>query len=91
VENGVSGEIYNLAAREALSEMEWHRQIAKLMDWNGDIDVTEEFVPMEGFNPEQHLVLDTSKIRKQLNYKEIYSVQEGLSDTIQWELENISS
>jgi nucleoside-diphosphate-sugar epimerase len=91
VESTRSGEIYNLAAEEILSEMEWYQQIAKLMNWKGEISVTEEPVLSDSFNLEQHFVIDISKIQKQLSYKEIFSIQDSLLNTIQWELETISS
>jgi nucleoside-diphosphate-sugar epimerase len=87
VESGHSGEIYNLAAEETLSEMEWYQQIAELMNWKGEISVTEKPVLSDNFNPEQHFVIDISKIQKQLNYKEIFSIQDSLLKTVQWELE----
>ncbi|MDR1685570.1 MAG: NAD-dependent epimerase/dehydratase family protein [Desulfovibrio sp.] len=91
VESDVSGEIYNLAAQEVLSEMEWYQRTAELMNWKGTITVSEESGLTDSFNPEQHLVVDTAKIRKELHYKELFSVQEGLRHTIQWELENVQS
>jgi nucleoside-diphosphate-sugar epimerase len=91
VESGISGEIYNLASQEVLSEIEWYRQIAKLMDWKGNISVNEKSALSDGFNPKQHLVLDISKIQTELNYSEIFSIRDGLLNTVQWELKNISS
>lgn len=88
-ETGLPGEIYNLASHEALTELEWYQQIAKLMEWEGDIVVSQSSPSLDGLNLNQDLVLDTSKIRKQLGYKERFSTQEGLLDTIQWEFEKM--
>lgn len=39
-------------------------------------------------DPKQDLVLDTSRIRRELGYKEIVSPDEGLSQTVAWEREH---
>jgi nucleoside-diphosphate-sugar epimerase len=83
-------EIYNLAAQETLTELEWYRRIARLMSWQGDIVIDKTSSAEDGMNYAQHLAGDTRKIRKQLGYKEIFSLDEGLADTIRWELENIT-
>ncbi|MDR1270018.1 MAG: NAD-dependent epimerase/dehydratase family protein [Planctomycetaceae bacterium] len=91
-ESNIRNEIYNLAALETLTELEWYQEIAKLMDWHGNIVVTQEnSTPDNNTNSKQHLIADTTKIRKQLNYKEIFSIREGLNDTIQWELNMLES
>ncbi|MDR2031775.1 MAG: NAD-dependent epimerase/dehydratase family protein [Azoarcus sp.] len=90
MESHVVREIYNLAAQQALSEMEWYRRIADIMHWHGDIVIGETSATAGGMNYAQHLVGDTDKIRKQLSYKEILSLDDGLADTIRGELENIA-
>ncbi|MDR2259374.1 MAG: NAD-dependent epimerase/dehydratase family protein [Azoarcus sp.] len=90
MESHAAREIYNLAARRALSGMAWHRRIARLMHWHGDIVVDETAATADGMNYAQHLVADTGKIRKQLGYKERLPLDEGLAGTIRWELENIA-
>jgi nucleoside-diphosphate-sugar epimerase len=92
VESDICNEIYNLAAQEILTELEWHQEIAKRLDWHGDIVVAKNnSVPNDlNLNLKQHLIADTTKIRKQLGYKEIFSIHEGLDETIRWELENIT-
>jgi nucleoside-diphosphate-sugar epimerase len=60
-ENGLSGEIYNLASQEALTELEWCQQIAKLIEWEGDIVTSQASPPLAGYNLNQDLVVDTAK------------------------------
>lgn len=88
-EKGLPGEIYNLAAQEVLTELEWYQQIAKLMKLEVDIVISQVSPSSGGFNLSQDLIVDTSKIRKQLGYRELFSIQEGLLDTIQWEFERM--
>jgi nucleoside-diphosphate-sugar epimerase len=90
VENNIGNEIYNLAAQEILTELEWYQEIANLMDWHSDIIVAKDNSVPNNMNLKQHLIADTTKIREQLGYKEIFSTREGLDETIHWELENIT-
>ncbi|MDR1494089.1 MAG: NAD-dependent epimerase/dehydratase family protein [Planctomycetaceae bacterium] len=90
-ESNIRNEIYNLAAQKTLTELEWYQEIARLMNWRGNIVVTQKDFAPKKTNPKQHLIADTTKIREQLNYKEIFSIHEGLTDTIRWELENMEN
>lgn len=88
-EHGLAGEIYNLAAQEALTEREWYQQIATLLAWAGELVTGQASSPLAGYNLQQDLVIDTAKIRRHLGYQERFTLQEGLADTIQWELEQM--
>ncbi|MDR0703939.1 MAG: NAD-dependent epimerase/dehydratase family protein [Planctomycetaceae bacterium] len=90
-ESNICNEIYNLAAQETPTELEWYQEIAKLLNWRGNIVVTQKNSDLNTINLKQHLIADTTKIRKQLCYKEIFSTLEGLDDTIRWELETIEN
>ncbi|MDR3199506.1 MAG: NAD-dependent epimerase/dehydratase family protein [Planctomycetaceae bacterium] len=85
-ESNICREIYNLAGLETLTELEWYKEIADVMNWRGDIVITQTNFISGNINPKQHLTADTTKIRKQLGYKEIFSRREGLEETIYWEL-----
>ncbi len=87
-EKSPAGEIYNLSHHDTFTELEWSRQIAKLMNWYGEIRIsldgnTTDF--SSGLNLEQPFVMDTTKIRTKLGYAEVVSLEEGLMRTIQWE------
>ncbi|XID94952.1 NAD-dependent epimerase/dehydratase family protein [Paenibacillaceae bacterium WGS1546] len=90
-QKGAVGEIYNLADQRVLSELEWHRRIADLMKWEGELVVTsddQDFELGKAVNLEQQLVLDSSKIRKELGFTEIVPLETALLNTIRWELAN---
>ncbi len=88
-QKGTVGEIYNLADNGIFSELEWNKIIAKLMDWNGEFVITYEDNGCElvkAANLDQHLVVDSTKVRKELDFTEIISLEIGLLNTIQWEV-----
>ncbi len=88
-QKGTVGEIYNLADNGIFSELEWNKIIAKLMDWNGEFVITYEANGCElvkAANLDQHLVVDSTKVRKELDFTEIISLEIGLMNTIQWEV-----
>ncbi|MDR0608813.1 MAG: NAD-dependent epimerase/dehydratase family protein [Planctomycetaceae bacterium] len=91
VESNLRNEIYNLAALETLTELEWYQEIAKQMDWHGNIVVTQKNSAPNELNLNQHLIADTTKIRNQLGYKEKFSISEGLQETIRWEWEMLEN
>ncbi|CAH0533349.1 dTDP-glucose 4,6-dehydratase [Vibrio stylophorae] len=81
--------VYNLAERTSLSELQWHNLIAEKLDWHGSVKLVN--YKMNSMNFSQHFTIDSSKIRKELGYKEIVSLENGIEKTIQWELVMISS
>lgn len=88
-QKGIVGEIYNLTDNEIFSELEWNQIIAKLMNWNGDFVITYEdngYELVKAANLDQHLVVDSTKIRKELGFTETISLETGLLNTIQWEV-----
>lgn len=88
IEYGQVGEIYNLADNWVLTEREWLELLAKKLNWSGNIITLEE--ESSGLNTKQHFILDTAKIRKSLGYKETVSIDQALSNTIQWELKKLN-
>jgi len=88
VDQKAANQIYNVAEDFAFTELDWVKTIKKHNKWNGNILVDEAPVVSEGFNPEQHLVISSKKIRDELGYKEIVSFEKGIQQTISWELAN---
>jgi nucleoside-diphosphate-sugar epimerase len=83
-----AGRTYNVAEVEALSEAEWVRVLGQSCSWDGEIVVAhpaglpEELrVPL----PAQDIYADTSRIRRELEYREIMSRDDGVRRAIEWE------
>lgn len=87
-----SGRVYHVADAECPSERDWVRAIAAAQGWPGRIcERPESALPpglQAGIHPEQHLVLDTTRIRAELGYREVVSFDEAVRRTVQWEREH---
>jgi len=66
-----AGRVYNVGEPDALAFSEWAALIGKQMSWGGHMW-------------EHHLVADTSRIRRELGYREVVSREEGLRRTLAW-------
>jgi nucleoside-diphosphate-sugar epimerase len=81
--------IYNVAEPEGQTLAEWVKKIGQVTGWQGQVitaplrKLPESMRP--GFNTQQHLVVDTSRLRKELDYQEEVSVDVALAATIAWE------
>src|SRR5262245_50483683 len=84
--------IYNLGEGDALSESEWARSIGLAAGWGaGVVAVPEDALPLSMLEPyrwEQHLVAETSRFRKELDYEEETPRQDALKRAIDWERAN---
>ena len=84
-----TGRIYNGGEPEPLPWSEWVRQIGHAAGWNGGIlGVPKGSLPnnlMAGLNPDQDWIVDTSRIRQELGYRESVSREEALQRTVAWE------
>ena len=95
-----TGRMYNVAEAEIPNWHERLQQLARVMGWQGRVVVVpddtlpEELVP-ESFlrsvanfqrmpDYQQDYLMDSSRIRAELGYCEILSVDEGLRKTIAW-------
>ncbi|WP_194840850.1 NAD-dependent epimerase/dehydratase family protein [Filobacillus milosensis] len=84
----MAGHTLNISDNDTVPVLEWVKRIAKLMEWDGNIVVAKpgEFQDEIGMNTDQDLVIDSSLIREQFNYKEVILLNEGLRETIVSEL-----
>ena len=84
-----AGRIYNVAETPAFSELEWARKIAVAMNWTGEFLVLpKDRMPahlVAPGNTAQHWSADSSRIRRELRYREPVPLQESLRRTIEWE------
>jgi nucleoside-diphosphate-sugar epimerase len=81
--------IYNVAEPDDFSEADWIRQVAQAAGWTGEVvTVPREKLPagfIPDFNTGQHLTADTTRIRKELKYREEIPLEQALRCTIEWE------
>ena len=88
-----TGRTYNVGDADALSYGDWLRAIGRLAGWAGELVVLPngrlpaKLKPPDG-DYQQHLVADTSRIRRELDYVEPVPLDEALSRTIAWERAN---
>jgi len=84
------GRIYNVGEPVALAWIEWARLIASHLGWPGELVVA----PSERMPPalrdrrpdmwDHHLVVETSRIRRDLGYRELVGRDEGLARALAW-------
>lgn len=92
VDERAKGRIYNVGEEDALTEGDWVRSIARAAGWKGELITLEKAdMPAHLLSPtpyEHHLVSDTSRIRRELGYKESAGRDAALERTIEWETAN---
>jgi len=85
-----AGRVYNVGEPEAIAWSDWAREIGRLMSWGGQLVVRpSEDMPahLRDSRPDvwdHHLVADTSRIRRELGYREVVDREEGLRRTLAW-------
>lgn len=84
-----AGEIYNICELGQPDMLSWVRELAAAAGWVGRIVVVDEPGPPPNLprhmNLEQHLDMDSAKIRSELGYREIVTRQEALARTVAWD------
>jgi nucleoside-diphosphate-sugar epimerase len=93
--DAAEGRTYNVAELDAPSELEWARQIAGLMQWNGELAVlpderTPGHLRVPG-NLAQHWIADATLIRSELGYAERVDRSSALGASIAWERESLAT
>ena len=86
------GQTYHLCDEPTLTELDWQQKIAAQTEWRGKFVVlpnrlTPKHLLMPG-NAAQHVVANSERIRKDLGYKEPFSMDEAIRRTIHWEAVN---
>jgi nucleoside-diphosphate-sugar epimerase len=81
--------IYNVAEPEPPALAEWVKEIGAVVGWHGEVVIApRDKLPQSmqpDFNAKQHLTVDTTRIRKELGYRESIPQDEALRRTIEWE------
>lgn len=88
VSERAAGRVYNVAETPAFSELDWARKIAAATGWDGEfITLPKERTPahlVPPGNPAQHWEADSTRIRRELGYKEPVPIDEAIHRTIDW-------
>jgi nucleoside-diphosphate-sugar epimerase len=86
------GRIYNVGEKDALTEAEWVRAIGQAVGWEVEvIAVPKDLLPAQmagDYALEHHLVVDSSRARRELGYNEEVTREDALKRTIEWERAN---
>jgi nucleoside-diphosphate-sugar epimerase len=84
-----AGQIYNAGEPDALTHVEWLQAIARASGWRGRVvAVPEDALPEKRRSQVDHaqdFVADTSRIRRELGYREVVPREEALRRTVAWE------
>src|SRR5262245_29507021 len=87
-----AGRVYNVSEPTTFTELEWAGLVAKTAGWQGGfVTLPAEKVPEHLRNPgnrAQHWVASSQRIREELGYAELISLDERLRRTIAWERQN---
>jgi nucleoside-diphosphate-sugar epimerase len=92
VSEKAAGRVYNVAETPAFSELEWAQSIAKATGWDGEFVVLpKECMPahlIQPGNSKQNWEADSTRIRRELGYREAVPLQEAIQRTVAWERAN---
>ncbi len=84
------GEIINIGMNKEISVCDLVNYIARLMNVETEVEKDSDRIRI-GKSEVERLLCDNGKILKHTNWKPEYSLQEGLSTTIEWVKQNIDS
>jgi nucleoside-diphosphate-sugar epimerase len=91
-EKRAAGRIYNVGEPFTLTMAEWVEKVGKSAGWQGKVVLVPRGRLPEplrwGINAEQDIVVDTSRIREELGYKERVDLEKALRSTVTWERAN---
>lgn len=89
---GAANRTYNVAYTDDLTEEAWVHLIAEAAGWQGEIvKVSDGALPenlQPGLDTRQNWSVDSSRIRTELDYREVVPLEEALRRTIAWERAN---
>jgi nucleoside-diphosphate-sugar epimerase len=89
VADRAAGRIYNVGESDTLTELEWARQIARALNWDGEFKLMpDDHLPAHlraPGNTAQHWIGDTIRIREELGFRETVAREEAIRRTVEWE------
>jgi nucleoside-diphosphate-sugar epimerase len=83
-----AGRIYNVAEQDHRSTAEFIRDIGEAVGWTGRVVELPAGAlpgPWSAYRAEQHALVDSSRIRRELGYQEITPRATAMRRTIEWE------
>lgn len=84
--------VYNIGEQDALSEIEWVKQIGQAAGWTGEVvTIEDESLPKhlsQDYDWRQHLTIDTESFRSRFDWKETTPRDRALALTVSWQREN---
>ena len=87
-----AGRIYNVGEPFTFTMAEWVGKVRQTAGWQGRVvSVSNGRLPEPlrwGINAEQDIVVDSSRIRRELGYEEQVDLEEALKRTVAWERAN---
>ena len=90
--DGAAGKVYNVADANALTTAQWIEAIGRAAGWQGKVvTVPVDELPEEmqsHADTDQHMVVDTKRIRIELGYKDVASIDQALAWSVAWERAN---
>ncbi|MGH7860755.1 MAG: NAD-dependent epimerase/dehydratase family protein, partial [Candidatus Dormibacteraceae bacterium] len=90
VDGHARGRIYNVGDAVAWSETEWTKELGRVVGWHGEVvAVSRHRLPaplllMGDVDTDQHWVVDTSRIRRELGYRDVISHEKAIGQTVDW-------
>ena len=87
---GSACEVYNIGEAAPVDQLTWAKRFADIARWHGEIALVDDAKSaMASFVADLDLhfplIADTSKIRSQLNFREIVSVKDAVRRTFEYE------
>jgi len=82
------GRVYNIAEPDVRSTADFIREIGRAARWRGKIVELPKGAlpgPWDAYRMDQHVITDSSRIRRELGYRETVPRTEALRRTIEWE------
>ena len=84
-----AGRVYNVGEPDAVTHVQRVRDLARVLDWKGRIvTLPSNGLPkhlQEDLDWRQDWLVDSSRIRRELGYREAVPYEEGLRRTVEWQ------
>jgi nucleoside-diphosphate-sugar epimerase len=92
VSDRATGRIYNVGEADTLTELDWARQIARALNWDGEFRLMpDDRLPAHlraPGNTAQHWIGDTTPIREELGFSETLTREAAIRRAVEWERDN---